>query len=150
MIHEEITGQEAFEKALDELINDPSATINQRQVAIKADLSHTNLRKPTYKKVKHRIIVEQGKREKELENLSNQQKVNKLDSELTAAKKTIAELRKELKALNLKEIKLTESELFSELVEMYRYNDLLRAELKDKYKTDIDEKTGEIFNVDFS
>ena len=39
--------------------------------------------------------------------------------------------------------------MLSRLVEMYRFNDLLRSELRDKHQTDIIEETGEVFNVQF-
>ena len=49
----------------------------------------------------------------------------------------------------LKEKKAAEGEILARLVEMYRFNDLLRAELRDKHQIDFDEETGEILNVQF-
>jgi len=148
--NQEVTGPEAMEIALNKLIADPAAVINQLQVANLAGFNHSNFRKKSYKDVKEKIIAAQKVRDSELEQLSLEQKINKLESELSEAKATISNLRKK-KTLEptKKEIKANESELIAKLTEMYKYNDALRFELIDKHQTDIDQETGEILHVQF-
>jgi hypothetical protein len=145
----ELTGQELMQKALDELIDNPLAKINQNQVAKKADISHSNLRKATYKEIKDNIIKAQEKREKELLNLSYEQEITKLNVELEEAKGKISKLKNKSSEPTLKEKKSAEGKVLARLVEMYRFNDLLRSELRDKHQIDFNEETGEVLNVQF-
>lgn len=64
MSEKELTGQELMQIALDELINNPLAQINQNQVAKKADISHSNHRKKTYKEIRDKILTAQEKERK--------------------------------------------------------------------------------------
>jgi histone acetyltransferase (RNA polymerase elongator complex component) len=149
MNEKELTGQELMQIALDELIADPLAKINQNQVATKAGVSHSNLRKATYKDIKDNIILAQRIREQELLDLSYQQEITKLKVELEEAKGKIAKLKNKSSEPTLKEKKAAEGKVLTRLVEMYRFNDLLRSELRDKFHTDIIEETGEVLNVEF-
>ena len=149
MSKKKLTGQELMQIALDELIAEPLAKINQNQVAIKADVSHTNLRKATYKQIQENIIKAQEKREKELLNLSYEQEITKLKVELEEAKGKVSKLKNKSSEPTLKEKKAAEGKVLARLVEMYRFNDLLRSELRDKNQTDIIEETGEVLNVQF-
>jgi len=149
MSEEKLTGQELMQVALDELIADPLAKINQNQVATKADVSHSNFRKATYKEIKGNIILAQRIRERELLDLSYQQEITKLKVELEEAKGKIAKLKNKSSEPTLKEKKAIEGKMLSRLVEMYRFNDLLRSELRDKHQIDINEETGEVLNVQF-
>lgn len=145
----ELTGQELMQKALDELIDNPLAKINQNQVAKKADISHSNLRKATYKGIQDNIIKAQKIREKELLNLSYEQEITKLNVELEEAKGKISKLKNKSSEPTLKEKKAAEGKVLARLVEMYRFNDLLRSELRDKHQIDFNEETGEVLNVQF-
>lgn len=149
MSEKELTGQELMQIALDELINNPLAKINQNQVAKKADVSHSNFRKPAYKEIRVKILTAQEKREKELLNLSYEQEITKLKVELEEAKGKIAKFKNKSSEPTLKEKKTTEGKVLVRLVEMYRFNDLLRSELRDKYQVKFDEETGEVLNVQF-
>ena len=149
MSEEKLTGQELMQIALDELIDDPLAKINQNQVATKAGVSHSNLRKSTYGVVKKNILLDQEKREKELLNLSYEQEITKLKIELEEFKRKVAKLKNKSSEPTLKEKKAAEAKVLTRLVEMYRFNDLLRTELRDKYQVEFDEETGEVLNVQF-
>jgi hypothetical protein len=149
MSEKELTGQELMQIALDELINNPLAKINQNQVANKAGVSHSNLYKKTYKKIKDNILLAQRIREQELLDLSYQQEITKLKVELEEAKGKFAKLKNKSSEPTLKEKKAAEGKVLTRLVEMYRFNDLLRSELRDKFQTDIIEETGEVLNVQF-
>lgn len=83
---ERINWAELMQIALDELINGPLARINQNQVATKAVVSHSNLRKATYKEIKDNILLAQGIREQEILDLSYQQEITKLKVELEETK----------------------------------------------------------------
>ena len=147
---EELTGQELMQKALDELISDPTAIINQLQVAKKAGRGHSVFRKLTYKEVKKNIIDAQKVREIELENLSKEEKIKELEAQLETTKNQIANINKQnTETPKLKDIKAAEGQLISRLTEMYRYNDALRNQLIETHQMDIDEKTGEILHVEF-
>lgn len=45
--------------------------------------------------------------------------------------------------------KPVEGKMIARLVEMYRFNDLLRSELRDKHQIDFDEEAGEVVSVQF-
>lgn len=146
----ELTGQELWQNALDELIKDPTAIINQLQVAKKAGRNHSVLRKPSYKDIRKNIIDAQKIRDVELENLTNQERISKLEAELEDAKTQVANLKKQnAHEPKLKETKAAEGKFISRLTEMYRYNDALRFHLIEKHQMDIDEETGEILHVEF-
>ena len=115
----------------------------------KAGLNHSNLRKTTYEEVKDNIHVAQKVREKELLNLSYEQEIATLKVKLKEAKVKIANLPQTSNEPTLKEKKSAEGKILARLVEMYRFNDLLKTELRDKYQMDIDEESGEILNVKF-
>lgn len=144
-----LTGQQLMQNALYELIDEPLAKINQYQVAKKAGVSHSNLRKITYKEIKNNIIVAQEARDKELLNLSYEQEIVTLKVKLKEAEVKISNLKNKSSEPTLKERKAVEGKVLARLVEMYRFNDLLRSELRDKYQTDIIEETGEVLNVQF-
>ncbi|MBO1256647.1 hypothetical protein J3L16_13220 [Alteromonas sp. 5E99-2] len=146
----ELTGQELMEKALEKLIANPTAVINRLQVAKLAGRSHSVLRKKSYEKIRTKIIDAEKIRKVELENLSLQERVNKLEAELEEAKSKISELKKNKpNGPSEKETKEAEGALISRLTEMYRYNDALRFQLIEKHQIDIDEETGEILHVEF-
>jgi len=146
----ELSGPELMEIALEKLIADPQAVINQLQVAKLAGRHHSVYRKKAYERIRGKIIKAQELRESELENLSLQEKVTKLEAELKQAKATISKLKKNNPSKQSeKETKEIEGIWMSRLTEMYRYNDALRSLLKEKYQMDLDEESGEILHVEF-
>lgn len=150
MINEaEQSGQKLMMDALTDLIADPTAKINMNKVAAKAGLSHSLFRKASYRDIKNKVITAQETRTVELQNKSNEGQIAELTLKLATANKKIEKLIVELQKPSPKTIKETEGAMMKNLVEMYRYNDLLRAELAERHSQDIDKETGEIININF-
>jgi hypothetical protein len=146
----ELTGKQLMENALNELKADPLAKINMNTVAKKAGLSHTLFNKKTYENVKLDVNKEKAIREQELDDISKEQEISVLKSKLEAANRKIERQKEELCKPKPRDIKANEGVMMARLTEMYRFNDLLRAQLREKHGEYIDEKTGEILKVDFS
>lgn len=146
----ELTGKQLMENALNDLKADPSAKINMNTVAKKAGLSHTLFNKKTYANVKLDVSKEKAIREKELDDISKEQEISALKSKLEAANQKIERQKEELNKPKPRDIKANEGVMMARLTEMYRFNDLLRAQLREKHGEYIDEKTGEVLEVDFS
>lgn len=144
----ELTGQELMRKALDDLIADPLAKINMNTVANKAGLNHSLFSKSTYSKIRDEVIAEQVIRAKELHNKSLEQEIIALKSKLETANIKIVQQTEQLAAPKPKNIKATEGAMMTRLVEMYRFNDLLRSELREKHNEHINKETGEILKFE--
>ncbi|MDP5030396.1 MAG: hypothetical protein NWQ54_11675 [Paraglaciecola sp.] len=142
------SGQELMRNALNELIDDPSAKINMKRVADKAGLNHALFRKGSYANIKQDIIDAQKARELELHNQSKENQIINLKMKLETANSKLKQQSEKLQNPSPKTVKETEGVMMARLVEMYRYNDLLRAELAQKYGEDINEETGEIISID--
>jgi len=61
----------------------------------------------------------------------------------------LARLAKESQKPSPKTVKEIEGAMMARLVEMYRFNDLLKTQLAEKHAEKIDEETGEIIEINF-
>lgn len=146
----EKTGQELMRDALNELVADPTAKINKLRVVKKAGLSHGLLNKKSYAAIKQDIESAQLTREAELRNRSKDEQIAELTLKLQKAENKLKENKDVGQAQSGNLPKDAQGALIAKLVEMYRYNDLLRAELAEKHNLDIDQETGEVINIDFT
>ena len=144
---DEKSGQELMMDALNELIATPDAKINRNIVAKRAGLSHSLLRKNSYSNVEQRIIKAQKLRAIEMEDRSKDQRIEQLENLLVAANIKLKKLTERSQAPSSKAIKKIEGHLVAQLLEMYRYNDLLRARLAEKHGESIDKETGEVIHI---
>ena len=149
-IDAEKTGQELMREALDDLIADPTAKINKLRVVKKAGLSHGLLNKKSYAAIKQDIESAQLTREAELRNRSKDEQIAELTLKLQKAENKLKENKDGGRAQSGNSLKDAQGALMARLIEMYRYNDLLRAELAEKHNLDIDQETGEVINIDFT
>ncbi|WP_289028152.1 hypothetical protein [uncultured Paraglaciecola sp.] len=146
-IDAEKTGQELMRNALNELVADPTAKINKLRVVKKAGLSHGLLNKKSYATIKLDIESAQLTRELELRNRSKDEQIAELTLKLQKAESKVKESKYESQVGSDKSQKNVQGTLMAKLVEMYRYNDLLRAELAEKHNLDIDQETGEVISL---
>lgn len=143
------SGTELMKDALDKLLANPRAKINMNTVATLAGLNHSLFRKASYQEIKLEILAAQKVRDAEISGRSKEEQINTLETRLKNATSKLERLAKEQQKPSPKIVKETEGALMARLVEMYRYNDLLRAELAEKYREKIDEETGEVLSFDF-
>tara|TARA_R110002126_G_scaffold172463_5_gene321216 strand:+ start:14274 stop:14738 length:465 start_codon:yes stop_codon:yes gene_type:complete len=143
------SGQELLTDALNELIANPAAKINMNTVAKQAGLNHSLFRKASYSEIKSEILNAQKTRDTELENRSKAEKISMLEAKLKSTKSKLKQLAEESESPSPKTIKETEGAMMVRLVEMYRFNDLLKTQLAEKHGEKIDEETGEIIEIDF-
>lgn len=143
------SGTELMKDALDKLLANPRAKINMNTVATLAGLNHSLFRKASYQEIKLEILAAQKVRDAEISGRSKEEQINTLETRLKNATSKLEQLAKEHQKPSPKIVKKTEGALMARLVEMYRYNDLLRAELAEKCREKIDEETGEVLSFDF-
>ncbi|MCU8022554.1 MULTISPECIES: hypothetical protein [Shewanella] len=143
------SGTERLKQALNELIACPTARINMNTVAKQAGVNHSLFRKAIYQEIKLEILTAQKIRDAERKNRSNTEQISALKTKLTTVNNKLERLKNEQQKPSSKTIKETEGVMIARLVEMYRFNDLLRAELLGKYGETIDVGTGEILKVNF-
>lgn len=143
------SGTERLKQALNELIDSPTAKINMNTVAKRAGVNHSLFRKAVYQEVKFEILNAQKIRSTELKNRSSEEQISTLKTKLNNANDKLERLTNEQQRPSSNTVKEAEGAMIARLVEMYRFNDLLRAELLEKYGETIDEGTGEILTVNF-
>lgn len=143
------SGPELLKQALSELIANPTAKINMNTVAKRAGLNHSLFRKPSYQEIKLEILEAQKAREAELDNRLKDEQITTLKIKLKIANDKLEKQSEDLPTASPTTTKETEKALMARLVEMYRFNDLLVAQLAEKHGEEIDEETGEIIKVNF-
>lgn len=143
------SGPELLKQALSELIANPTAKINMNTVAKRAGLNHSLFRKTSYQEIKLEILEAQKAREAELDNRSKDEQITTLKTKLKIANDKLEKQSEDLPTTSPTTTKETEKALMARLVEMYRFNDLLMAQLAEKHGEEIDEETGEIIKVNF-
>lgn len=143
------SGTELLREALNKMIANPTAKINMNTVAKQAGLNHSLFRKASYSEIKSEILNAQKTRDTELENRSKDEKISMLEAKLKSTKSKLKQLAEESERPSPKTIKETEGAMMVRLVEMYRFNDILKTQLAEKHGEKIDEETGEIIEINF-
>ncbi|EIN4363725.1 hypothetical protein LPJ47_003649 [Vibrio parahaemolyticus] len=146
----ELTATELLMNALRQLQEQPDAKINKNAVANLAGVNHTLFYKPYCKEVRLAVEKAEKKRKAELKDKKIEDELEKCQKQLEAANKKVDLLTQELDKPKPQDLKATEGAMMARLVEMYRYNDLLRSELHEKLGTDIDMESGEIIKINFA
>jgi hypothetical protein len=143
----DLTAKDLLRKALCELKNQPHAKINKNTVAKKAGVSHTLFRKSSYEDIRGDIEDAEAIRKSELEEQAANDKIASLETRLHSASQKNSQLKERLAEIEPVDFKDNEKKLIVRLTEMYRFNDLLRSELRVKYHTEIDTDTGELIPI---
>ncbi|MAD75579.1 MAG: hypothetical protein CML20_12470 [Rheinheimera sp.] len=143
------SGQELLTDALNELIANPAAKINMNTVAKQAGVNHSLFRKGSYSQIRTEVLKAQKVRDTELENKSKDEKISMLQVKLKAAENKLQQLSEQSQMPLPKTVKEIEGAMMARLVEMYRFNDLLKTQLAEKHGEKIDEETGEIIEINF-
>jgi hypothetical protein len=148
-LENEKSGIQLLKDALNELIANPDAKINMNRVAEQAGVNHSLFNKTTYSEIRSETLKAQKVRDTELENKSKDEKISSLTTKLKNAESKLARLAKESQKPSPKTVKEIEGAMMARLVEMYRFNDLLKTQLAEKHGEKIDEETGEIIEINF-
>ncbi len=143
------SGVELLKQALNELISDPAEKINMNAVAKRAGVNHSLFRKSSYQQIKLEILDAQKIRENELENRSKDEQINTLKTKLRTVSDRLEKQATDLIISAPKTTKKADGALMARLLEMYRFNDLLSAQLAEKHGEKIDETTGEVIKINF-
>ena len=141
------SGIELLKTALNELIANPTAKINMNSVAKHAGVNHSLFRKSSYQEIKLDILAAQERRDTELQNRSKEEQIHALETRLKTANNKLERLANESTKPSQKTTKESEGAMMAQLVEMYRFNDLLREQLAVKFNEKIDMVTGEVINI---
>lgn len=128
MNSEESSAVKNLEDALALLVSQPNTKINKNIVAKKAGHSHTLLTKKPFSVIRGEIEAAQKKREAEISQFNDQERIRELEEKLKAANAKIKELKN--KATSTPDIKKLEKMWFGKLAEMYRFNEELRKKVE--------------------